>query len=462
LASQGDAGSGADKPPGTATAEGGSDSVTTPDGEAPASAAVCTEGGGDAAGTANPDGTNTTSSGESNNEEKRSEQDDIKVLDDINATLQSVQQEIDEVGDEIEIIPAVARTLTSPIPTDLQGFTFINMNYEEDPEGPIIDIGTHALSSSPSGRGSIVVLNDAVPEGAATAESPADGSATPFRVRTPMLRPSTPTVTIELKKEDIESSDSITGATDDPSNKFTTEETPDVAAAILEEGIDREELIANIKLSLDRRDKLKLKNTFLQNKLGEYFRRKRAEENHDGEKSATDQEQRYANCMSALTSLRSEYETLNSTNQKVVNECKVKLEERITEANAKTTEFTKFKKGVAVAAENSRTGKPLPLKVIEQLESTEARKEAEVVAVRLENIKLRNKLRRHEQLLRQKVRKIPDKAESKYLLIHMRFCASNVFQEELADGLHLIDFEQLKIENQTYNEKIEERNEVCI
>jgi predicted nucleic acid-binding Zn-ribbon protein len=29
----------------------------------------------------------------------------------------------------------------------------------------------------------------------------------------------------------------------------------------------------------------------------------------------------------------------------------------------------------------------------------------------------------------------------------------------LADGLHLIDFEQLKIENQAFNEKIEERNE---
>jgi chromosome segregation ATPase len=67
------------------------------------------------------------------------------------------------------------------------------------------------------------------------------------------------------------------------------------------------------------------------------------------------------------------------------------------------------------------------------LEATEQRKEVEVVIVRLENIKLRNKLKRNEQLLRQK--------------------------EELADGLHLIDFEQLKIENQTYNEKIEERNE---
>lgn len=54
-------------------------------------------------------------------------------------------------------------------------------------------------------------------------------------------------------------------------------------------------------------------------------------------------------------------------------------------------------------------------------------------AVLLENIKLRSKVKRADQILRQK--------------------------EELADGLHLIDFEQLKIENQTYNEKIEERNE---
>lgn len=32
-------------------------------------------------------------------------------------------------------------------------------------------------------------------------------------------------------------------------------------------------------------------------------------------------------------------------------------------------------------------------------------------------------------------------------------------REQLADGLHMIDFEQLKIENQTLLEKIEERNE---
>ena len=53
--------------------------------------------------------------------------------------------------------------------------------------------------------------------------------------------------------------------------------------------------------------------------------------------------------------------------------------------------------------------------------------------VRLKNIHLSNQLRRIEQTLRQK--------------------------NELAEGLQLIDFEQLKIENQSLNEKIEERNE---
>ena len=59
-----------------------------------------------------------------------------------------------------------------------------------------------------------------------------------------------------------------------------------------------------------------------------------------------------------------------------------------------------------------------------------------MIKVRLENIKLKNKLKKKEAQLKSK--------------------------EELAEGLHMIDFEQLKIENQTYNEKIEERNEVCV
>lgn len=63
----------------------------------------------------------------------------------------------------------------------------------------------------------------------------------------------------------------------------------------------------------------------------------------------------------------------------------------------------------------------------------DAAREEEVQRVRLKNIHLTNQLKRIEATLRAK--------------------------EELAEGLHLIDFEQLKIENQSLNEKIEERNE---
>lgn len=78
-------------------------------------------------------------------------------------------------------------------------------------------------------------------------------------------------------------------------------------------------------------------------------------------------------------------------------------------------------------------GKRLPPKVIKDWEEHDAAKDQEVHQYRLQNIALRNRLANCEKLLKKK--------------------------EQLAEGLHLIDFEQLKIENQTLNEKIEERNE---
>ena len=117
-------------------------------------------------------------------------------------------------------------------------------------------------------------------------------------------------------------------------------------------------------------------------------------------------------------------------------ELREKVEEKRIEVLSKNTEFVNYRIETAKNSENSRTGKVLSSKTIDQLESIESKKQKEVIAVRLENIKLRNKIKRYEQTLRQK--------------------------EELADGLHLIDFEQLKIENQTFNEKIEGRNEVIL
>ena len=84
-------------------------------------------------------------------------------------------------------------------------------------------------------------------------------------------------------------------------------------------------------------------------------------------------------------------------------------------------------------AQNSRTGKPMAKRLMEQYELAESRKDSDLEKVRLRNISLRTALKKLERQLRAR--------------------------EQLAEGLHMIDFEQLKIENQTLNEKIEERNE---
>lgn len=84
-------------------------------------------------------------------------------------------------------------------------------------------------------------------------------------------------------------------------------------------------------------------------------------------------------------------------------------------------------------AENSRTGHGISAKQVQHFEASEQKHEEDLERVRLRNISLRTTFRKLERTLRAR--------------------------EQLAEGLHMIDFEQLKIENQTLNEKIEERNE---
>lgn len=117
----------------------------------------------------------------------------------------------------------------------------------------------------------------------------------------------------------------------------------------------------------------------------------------------------------------------------MASELQAKLNEKQSKCQEIEAQFKALKNSVAKNAVFSRTGKKLKESMIEQWEIHEGLKDQEVHQYRLQNISLRN---RHDNL---------DKIYKK--------------KEQLADGLHLIDFEQLKIENQTLNEKIEERNE---
>merc|ERR1712048_982060 len=111
-------------------------------------------------------------------------------------------------------------------------------------------------------------------------------------------------------------------------------------------------------------------------------------------------------------------------NEKFGNELEVAMEVR--------DKFKLFRRTILNKAINTRTGKPIHKRWILQMEQEEADLDDELERTRLNNIRLLSKLKRLENAIKEK--------------------------EKLGDGLHLIDFEQLKIENQTLGEKTEERN----
>ena len=151
-----------------------------------------------------------------------------------------------------------------------------------------------------------------------------------------------------------------------------------------------------------------------------------AANNHEAEKQ-------YAETLSNILELKRRSAAQKAESDRMIYELQSRLDEKEFKAKKIADSFREFKREIALSAEHSRTSKPIPRKVIQQFEELEAKKEHEVEKVRLKNINLRMTLKKLEQQLRAK--------------------------EQLAEGLHLIDFEQLKIENQSLREKIEERDD---
>lgn len=160
---------------------------------------------------------------------------------------------------------------------------------------------------------------------------------------------------------------------------------------------------------------------------------KNEEPGNQPRKSQAELGQNYASTLRVIGENMQRLERDQVSYDKEALDLQSRLEEKEEKVESVREAFTNFKSEIAKASENSRSGKPIPRKIIRQFEETELKKDEDVSKVRLRNINLKTQLKKLEGKLREK--------------------------EQLADGLHLIDFEQLKIENQTLNEKIEERNE---
>ena len=199
---------------------------------------------------------------------------------------------------------------------------------------------------------------------------------------------------------------------------------------------EKQEQERQITAARAQQEALAAQNAELQKRLAAFLAAKAADDGTAGAEEvagdgAGEVENRYFHALRQAADLGAELVQVQLNYDHVALDMKTRLEQ-------KQDRVRELREGYAAARSEAVKGgaggqRIVPGKLLKQFEEQGARKEQELERVRLKNIHLRNQLRKLEGNLRRK--------------------------EELSNELHLIDFEQLKIENQTLNEKIEERNE---
>ncbi|XP_045690039.1 coiled-coil domain-containing protein 96 [Phyllostomus hastatus] len=182
-------------------------------------------------------------------------------------------------------------------------------------------------------------------------------------------------------------------------------------------------------------------NSYLQHKICQALRKKKgldvAEVPDMGpEPEAPEKEHAYISYLAVLEELRKQRADDLAWYHQELAQLKQQCKENLSRVEKEWRRFQALKKQVVMQAMGScrmRGGRKAALREVEQLQALEEKKEKEMSAVRLENVQLKQSLVHFETRMRA--------------------------QEDTTEGLLLIDFEQLKIENQTFNEKVEERNE---
>lgn len=130
---------------------------------------------------------------------------------------------------------------------------------------------------------------------------------------------------------------------------------------------------------------------------------------------------------------REEIEKLREESEKVIDHFKAIMEEADMRLAEIKKAFYEFDRDIVKASVNPRTGKVIAEKVSRYLEDKLRARDTLVEKLRLKNATLKVQKKKLHMQLKQK--------------------------EEMGEVLHEVDFNQLKIENQQYIEKIDERNQ---
>eukprot|EP01050_Picozoa_sp_SAG11_P018906 SAG11_NODE_2930_length_2830_cov_3.756866_1_plen_346_part_00 len=130
--------------------------------------------------------------------------------------------------------------------------------------------------------------------------------------------------------------------------------------------------------------------------------------------------------------LKEEIERTKDESEKLQDRLRAVMEECDMRIAQVTKDLFEFRREVIIGGENPRTNKVVAEKVVRYFEEKLRSKESTIEKLKLKNTALKNQIQKLDKQLGEK--------------------------EDMGDVLHVIDFDQLKIENQQYIEKIKERN----
>eukprot|EP00048_Salpingoeca_helianthica_P001201 m.47485 g.47485 ORF g.47485 m.47485 type:complete len:684 (-) comp11278_c0_seq2:30-2081(-) len=238
-----------------------------------------------------------------------------------------------------------------------------------------------------------------------------------------------------------EPADGEEGANEDLAEEEEEEVLAPLVAAVVEvspeEAARRTALIEAILAAQQEKQLVEGRIGVAQSSVAEILKKKQKDDRREErDRGIENHGERYAKYLAAMSDMVRESQRLASEHAELTASMRASLAEQQQRVSAAAAAFEKLKLETAQAAVSQRTGRPLPLPQIKEMLAQEKSKEEAVAAARLEHLHLLHTLRNAEEVLRE--------------------------GEQLGEGLHLIDFEQLKLENQTFNEKIEERNEDVI
>jgi hypothetical protein len=204
----------------------------------------------------------------------------------------------------------------------------------------------------------------------------------------------------------------------------------------LTEEEQREQLLEKCRQMLGDRETLLQTNMGYQRALSKIFAERRANQAQEAQEQqplTADIEAKYWGQIQKIREERRAIESRRSQSERDIEAAKKRHESVIDEAMQYEHNFQEYVKEKAKEARFTRNSQPIPQKRIDEYELQEEAIYSQVHDIRIQYIKLRNRAKKlsHD---------INDRDKKK-------------------DGMHLIDFEQLKIENTNLNEKIEERNE---